>query len=502
MSRERNQVTEFAGRTPKVEGKGMSSISTEALVSLEDREPALLRQREPECGNALIWPLLRWPVAKALLELERASFQPSGPPRTSGASYRRLLAALTPNPFHSRRLRAHVDALFWVSGTTTTASASGYTDWLVGENSESLGARAAVVQDKALARGVAGAARPRFAKTFSSEDMLVRAMLHTRRHPLSEAARARVRAYVADIFGLLGIAVSPARQESVAVEVMGRLARVPAMRREVDRLLARTTPQAVFMQMAAYGERSALIADMHERGIRVIEHQHGFISPEHQSYNFGKAMFSPELSSTLPDTLLTFGDYWGRGLRFPGEIVAVGKAHLDRLAQSAPALDNRPKRVVVASSVRERERVEKLTLTLRDALPTDWQVSFRPHPSERATVADLYRGLVNQERVSFDLEDDVYVSLAAARAVLGFSSTVLFEALAFDCDVAVIDSDVADLVDDGTLFGKRVSTDASIRALAKRFVSGEASTVSTATRDALWMPQATGNFEQFVKVVL
>src|SRR5690606_30011352 len=135
-------------------------------------------------------------------------------------------------------------------------------------------------------------------------------------------------------------------------------------------------------------------------------------------------------------TVLTFGSFWSDGIRHPAEIVVVGKPHLEEQAILTPAPEERPRTVLVVSSVADVESTTEFVLALVAGLPEGWGVKFRPHPSERADYRERYQQLA-KANVAFDLEPDVYVSMAGARAVVGVASTVLFEAVAMGCDVYV-----------------------------------------------------------------
>jgi hypothetical protein len=132
---------------------------------------------------------------------------------------------------------------------------------------------------------------------------------------------------------------------------------------------------------------------------------------------------------------------------------------------------------------------------------------FRPHPSERATVSELYPELSKADRVEFDPILDVYQSLREVRAVFGHASTVLFEAVSFSCTTYVFDSSLADHMASHPAFGERITDDSSLaRAVTKTVTenlatsqdSTSAATTHRAQMEALSKPNAIENFREFI----
>lgn len=474
---------------------------TRALMDLEDLGPDVLFETVPG-SDIHVWPLLRWLVSRSMAERELGAVAVARPGSPRAAALR-AARQLVPHRFASARLRTKVDSLFVVNGGTISQRAGGTRNWLVDEFAESLGTTAVVLQDRPLDGFLRPAERPTFPRTYSFEDATVRIEAASRLFGPSTEEASSLRAIVREVYRHLDFAVAEDRIRATQRQLLARAGRARHSRDAFQRLVDRIDPRVVFMQGAAYGDRSHLIRLLKSRGVHVAEHQHGWIGPSHGAYNHGRAMSSSPLSESLPDTLLTFGEFWTDGVSWPFETVAIGKPHLEALTRDLSPLADRPATVMVVSSVVDRDELSATTLALRDALPADWQVSLRPHPSERARVAELYPLLDGQDRVSFDLGTDVYESLRQSRGVVGLASTVLYEALAFGCPVAVKDSSLADYYIDDSIFGERIVDDASLRRTAERFVSSENAGTGKGRGpiDSVWKPNAVSNFQNYVQTL-
>jgi hypothetical protein len=470
---------------------------TEAVVALEDAEPDVLFEHIPGTGIPL-WPLLRWPLARSTQEIELNTVAVTRT-ITRTQYYRRLATRVLPNRHAGSRTRLAADVMFWVDGGTFSQTPQGRRNWLVDDLAEAVDDRALVLQDLPLDSSTPRSERPQFGRATTFAGALTRVDIAAWAHRSDHRNDHRIREIIRETFAALPFAVDETRIADIERRVLYRVRRVAQAQREFERVLDRVRPRLVVMQLASYGDRAPMISAMHDRGILVAEPQHGWIGPYHVSYNFGSAMWRPELKTTLPDVLLTFGEFWSSIVRTPSELVAIGKPHLEQQAAAGLVPGAKKREVLVISSVFQREELTRFTLQLRDALPPAWTVRFRPHPSERTTVDALYAGLVDQSRIEFDRTPDVAEPLVSASAVFGLASTVLYEALAFGCDVFVIDSPLANLSSDVSTFGERISDAASLgRAVEELTRANGVAPIDRDLLESIWAPHAVENFRRFV----
>lgn len=466
-----------------------TSQGTAALLALEDASPDILFHTVPGT-DVPIWPHVRMAMAQAMAAVELGSESVSD---LNGAGrwslIKRHAAAYLPR--RRRPTSSSVGALcFLVGGTTVRTTAQGVENWLVDEFART-DPGAIVFQHRPLR------ARPALENTFSLDADFARLDVAHRLRPLAEPPREAVGRVVFDSAVRLDIPIDTSVLESITQSASYSLSRIGRVERVFSRVLDRMQPNVVVMEDASYGSYAHVIQMMKARGIHVVEPQHGWIGPSHAAYNFGAAMRAPQLLTTLPDSLLTFGDFWSTNIRHPGHIVSIGKPHMNEMSRDVPAPDERPRAVLIASSVSAAEETTDFVLAVRDALPHDWSVIYRVHPSERSTQSSRYPRLVGVAGVEFDTNADVYESMKSSRAVIGVASTVLYEALAMGCHVFVRDSPFAQYyIDD--VFGAPLAGAEGIAHMAEALVSGAQPSMDASTRDRYWKPDAVNNFAKYV----
>lgn len=471
------------------------TTTVRALLDLENTRADVLFERVAG-SEALLWPLARWPIASALAsaQLRVTGHSAVDVPGNKLYFLRRMIREALPNGGSSDRLRDPVNHLFVVTGTTRTTASRGVGNWLSDRLAESLEEQAVVVQDAAFDRLTPRSERPANPRTRTFAPALARVRDRVKTAPPPESATHRAEQALTKTFSLLGAELPEAAQAGIRQQVTARIAQLPYVEAEFSSLLDRVRPRRIYMQSAAYGERSNLIRIAHERGIEVAELQHGWIGASHAAYNYGAAFTESELTSSLPDTLLTFGEYWGRSLRFPGRIVPIGKPLLEEAARSALPYRDRSRRLLLVSSVYERERLVQVALSLRRLLPSSWSIALRPHPSEQADATELFAEAL-AGGVILDEHLDVNASVASSRAVVGMVSTVLFEALPFRVHIAVIETDLARHYAGAEVFPQRLDGEISLTRFTERLVSGaEPAPGETA---ALWQPDSVARFLEF-----
>ncbi|MGX1701273.1 hypothetical protein [Microbacterium sp. NPDC055357] len=466
-----------------------------ALLDLEDAAPDALFERISGIDVPL-WPLARWPVSRALAETDIGTRLP--PPRQTSLRQRLMTTArrTVPNPSSAHRA-PRAEHLFIVSGWTRNPGPGGFCNWLSDDFAGALGANAIVVQDAYVDRLSREDARPRNPRTYTYARASERATRATHSRPLPAQERRRLEAALRATFAVLDHPVTDAGRERAIADALGRADRAPHAQREFGRLLDRVQPRRIYMQTAAYGTRASEIMLSRERGIEVAELQHGWVGSSHAAYNVGAAMRTPDLEKCLPDTILGYGEIWGRELRFPARFVPLGKPSLDPATLASTPWNGRPKRALFVSSNFEHDLVDRTLIALHESLPDDWTVALRPHPVERATAAQRHAAALRLPRVELDVTADAGAALASSRAIVGFSSTMLFEALAYGCHVAVVDSVLAEHYANESVFPLRIASDLSNVADAAVRIQTEPDAVEAAITESVWKSGAVESFREF-----
>ncbi len=176
-----------------------------------------------------------------------------------------------------------------------------------------------------------------------------------------------------------------------------------------------------------FGGNVELIRICKEKNIIVAEFQHGFISNDHLTYNYGKGV-KQCLADFLPDYMLFWGKYWADGADIPGKKIVIG---LPYISKKFNQLSDRRKEIFIllVSGGKVPEDYVSLAKLLRKAFPGKRMV-FRPHPSERPAVKERYHEIINTGW-EIDMEN-IYSSLSASENCISLElSTVLFEAVLF-----------------------------------------------------------------------
>ena len=473
-------------------GEARTGSSTELLIEFENSESSLLFEESPGTSE-MLWPLLRWPLWR---QLAKDEFGLEGVPGGSDRSafIRRAARGIVRPRLAVPTTARSADQLFLVSGNTQGVSSGVETNWLVDEYAMALGDEGLVIQERPLS------ARPRrFAPTVSMANTLAALELRLRATSRLQPRSTFARDYVEEVVRAFPNASGRVDAQRLAHALAHQLRWSTRYRDAYLRIIDTLQPSVIYLQTASYGDKSPLIEALRARQIIVAEHQHGWIGPFHAAYNFGQAFQRGRLRSVLPQVLVTFGDYWAEGLRFPNQVVVAGKPHLDSRVRAAAAWESRPKSVLAVSSVAHPELMQQRVLDLAAALPADWSVRFRPHPGERQVVATRYPELSRSARVEFDLDPDVYDSLASARAVVGTLSTVLYEALAFSCTVVPIEDPLTSAYLGGA-FGEAVSGAKNI-AHAVQLPPESRLKKFTQLREAIWASSDSQSLREAMETV-
>lgn len=463
-----------------------TSAAMKAILDLEDRMPDSLLEVLP--GSTVpLWTQVRMEFAWILTAEHSGSVSVEKENTWSRrAEARRVLRGFLPNRWDAVRRAGRHDVCFFVSGATLAAEGARARNWLVDDFAREAG-DAIVVQQRALPSPLGA---PWFRPTLSMEAATARTRWRVR-------GRAPADAYVRGMDALLGSFArsldEPAEKfAAVRARVLRYETQRPFQLAELRRLFERMQPSVVIYDNGSYTYNAESVGLLKDLGAYVAEPQHGWIGPSHAAYNYGRVFDHPLMRRTLPDELLTFGDYWSESIRHPGRITAIGKPHLER--QSALASPERPKQILVVSSRTDTEGTDAFVVALRAAVGPEWSLVFRPHPAERAETSRRYPRLSATEGVATDTSPDVYESLKRSAVVIGEASTVLFEARAFGCQVIARDSAFAAGVI-GDAFGPRV-TDA--HQAAQRIDAGDTESGAATVDERIWAPGATASFGRWL----
>jgi len=223
--------------------------------------------------------------------------------------------------------------------------------------------------------------------------------------------------------------------------------------------LRKLNPKIVVVLISYSIHVKILIETAKKLKIPVIELQHGIIHPYHLAYSF------PGLNERLyvfPDYLLTFGDYWNDSVSFPiprRNIISVGYPFLENNLIKYKDI-HKKNQILFISSVEYGEELTKLALELSQRVK-NIKIVIKLHPGESFRWKKLYPWLKGSPIQVIDSDyPPLHKVLAESRILVGVTSTVIFEGLAFKLKTILLNCQwiegVQHLIDRG--YAKRIST--------------------------------------------
>lgn len=202
------------------------------------------------------------------------------------------------------------------------------------------------------------------------------------------------------------------------------------LRRLYRSLLARQQITTAYVVVAYFHQH--IVGAARDLGIRVVELQHGAMSPFHLAYSYPGR---PDVADQ-PDELWCLGPYWPRSVELPAGMRSdvIGAPFLSPLSAEHRAAKD-PRRVVFASQGTIGRRLIGVALDLAERRP-DLDIVFRLHPSEHQSD---YRDAEGRGvRVSGGPSEQTSQLLASAGFQVGVATTALFEGMVLGCRTAVV----------------------------------------------------------------
>lgn len=184
----------------------------------------------------------------------------------------------------------------------------------------------------------------------------------------------------------------------------------------------------LFKENACYGARSVAILNAARiSGVITAEYQHGGITKGHDGYNVASALANSEhFKETLPDYLLTYGDWWSQQTNMPIKKLSIGNPHLTESLKQFSKIPASKSRVLILGDGIDTQLYLNLASKVAQM---HWvrgaPVVFRPHPLERSNVKNFNIPF----GVVLDTHNDIYDSLRQSWLVISELSTGLFEAV-------------------------------------------------------------------------
>jgi hypothetical protein len=192
-------------------------------------------------------------------------------------------------------------------------------------------------------------------------------------------------------------------------------------------LLRRRGIKTVYVVVAYFHQH--IVGAARDLGIRVVELQHGAISPFHLGYSYpGRPVVADQ-----PDELWCFGSYWTDVAELPaGMKTAVAGAPFIQPLSDAELAAKESQRVVFLSQGTIGPSLFEFAASLAGERPA-YEVVFRLHPSEHAADYPPRPGV----RISSGPGESTLGLLASAGYQVGVATTALFEGMVLGCRTVV-----------------------------------------------------------------
>lgn len=204
-------------------------------------------------------------------------------------------------------------------------------------------------------------------------------------------------------------------------------------------ILKNKGPKQIFI--VNFCDRTPLIAAAKELMIEIIDIQHGLISSEDIIYHYPN--IAKGTLKYFPDKFYVWSEVWKHASDIPlekADIIVYGNKYLENKVLSYSHVKKQNDLVLIVSQpgltkLVLQEIVKKIDLF------NGKQIVFKFHPSEYA-IGDCfeeYKILKEKHNVNFvERNVDLYELIAKTPLIIGVSSTVLIEALSFECRVSLL----------------------------------------------------------------
>ena len=231
----------------------------------------------------------------------------------------------------------------------------------------------------------------------------------------------------ANAFELLGHVVQPRDMAVLKRSLAQQLAAMPFTTDYYAGWFSCRKIRLLLKEDGCFGARSiAILAAAKLAGVATAEYQHGALSAGHDGYNVAPALeHSLEFKRTLPDYLLTWGEWWGEQINMPLRRIVIGNPHFTESTKHISTTKTTRECILILGDGIETELYLDLAKNVAKAANVRGvRVLFRPHPFERLRTerAAIPVG------VEVDKNSDIYQSFAVASIVISELSTGLFEA--------------------------------------------------------------------------
>jgi len=227
--------------------------------------------------------------------------------------------------------------------------------------------------------------------------------------------------------------------ETIKIHLIKEEKRLKYRKRYFLKLLNKIKPKVLFLNTAHYGGESYMIKWAKEKGIITAEFQHGVVSKMHPAYNYGDAILnSEEYRKYTPDYFLTYGEYWNKQIKIPGKTYVVGNPHFHESIKRYKGIKEEKNTILIVSQWTLTKEFVEIAKYLASEFK-DKKIIFKMHPKEMKNY-NLIKPLEAFRNIDIQKDGDIYELLAKYESIVACYSTTVFEALAFNKRIYILDN--------------------------------------------------------------
>ncbi|WP_010200258.1 sialyltransferase [Bacillus sp. m3-13] len=201
------------------------------------------------------------------------------------------------------------------------------------------------------------------------------------------------------------------------------------------KILDKVQPRMIVNLISYSVDRHVITELAKERGIPVIELQHGTMGKFHIAYNFVEKM---ELN-TFPDYLFVFGEFWKDTTRLPiidSKIKVVGWPYYEekiRKYKYENKKNDTKKTILFVSQGTIGKKLSEMAVDISKKInDSNYRIIYKLHPGEYERWRTDYPWLINSNIEIIDTNNyDMHYYFAQADIQVGVYSTAIFEGLGY-----------------------------------------------------------------------
>lgn len=207
-------------------------------------------------------------------------------------------------------------------------------------------------------------------------------------------------------------------------------------------LLKYIKPKVILLHCGSYGSNIGIICKIaHELNIKTIDTQHGQVY-NHRNYVAPPFIYnSDEYMLYMPDYFYSFGEFWSKCVNWSYEKIEVGNPHLNTYVKM---IENTPKKFdfLIISQPNEKEQ-QRIFIKRLSKHFFNKKIKIRLHPYDNVELETKYYADFPNV-VVMKADNNLYVDMAEAEFVVGWSSTCLAELVAFGRVPFIVNSHLSD----------------------------------------------------------